>query len=162
MRHELQACGPFTETLLHNPQPAICLSDVSMAHDSEGLVEETLPQFLEARHRRPLAWLNVDLDLYGGTIAALRALGPHVVRGGRIHFHELQSEPHTHTPEVPGQASDHLGDVVHEVQALREFMVAFPCVRLKLEDVAPNGAYDSSAAFVVTRGALDCHSTPPT
>lgn len=126
----------------------------------EGLVEDTLPRFLQARPSRPLAWLNADLDLYGGTIAALKALGPRVVRGTRLHFHELQSEPHTHTPAIPGQNGGHLGGVVHEVRALRDFLIAFPCVRLKLEDVAPNGAYDASAAFVVTQGAFDCEPPP--
>ena len=59
-----------------------------------GLFNNTLPPFLQqgeasANRHRPLAWTNIDCDLYGGTVDALTNLRGRLCPGTRIHFHEL-------------------------------------------------------------------------
>ena len=56
-----------------------------------GLFNETLPPFLVSPlgSHRPLAWANIDCDLYTGTRDALHALTPRLCAGTRLHFHEL-------------------------------------------------------------------------
>lgn len=39
--------------------------------------------------QRPLAYVNIDCDLYAGTRDALKELGPRMCPGTVIHFHEL-------------------------------------------------------------------------
>lgn len=55
----------------------------------KGLFNDTLPTVLAARPSEPLAWANIDCDLYVGAIGVLSALGHRMRRGTRLHFHEL-------------------------------------------------------------------------
>ena len=54
----------------------------------KGLFAETLPPFLDERPGK-LAWVNIDCDLYQGTVDVLRLLAPRFRRGSLLHFHEL-------------------------------------------------------------------------
>ena len=42
---------------------------------------------------RPVAWANLDADLEKGTLDALRACGPRLRPGSRLHLHELLKLP---------------------------------------------------------------------
>ena len=55
----------------------------------KGLFNETFPAVLSARPGEPIAWANVDCDLYAGARDVLSAMGDRVRRGTRLHFHEL-------------------------------------------------------------------------
>ena len=59
-----------------------------------GLFNNTLSPFLDSADGRqlPLAWANIDCDLYAGAREALLNLSPRVCPGTRIHFHELIHE----------------------------------------------------------------------
>ena len=115
-----------------------------------GLAGDTLPPYLAARPGRPLAWLNADFDLLEGTLGALVLLAPRLVRGTRLHFHELNSEVHRHWPPRT------TFEPANEALALREFLLRFPCVVLRMEDVAPHNGLEQSASFVVVKGPLEC------
>jgi hypothetical protein len=56
-----------------------------------GLFNNTLPPCLASASAaaRPLAWTNIDCDLYAGTVDALQNLGPRMCAGTLLHFHEL-------------------------------------------------------------------------
>ena len=58
-----------------------------------GLFAQSLPPFLSARAGRPVAWASIDCDLATGTRDVLRAIGPRIVPGSRLHFHELLKTP---------------------------------------------------------------------
>ena len=59
-----------------------------------GLFNATLGPFLRAHPTAPLAWTNVDCDLYAGARDALDALAPRLRAGARLHFHELVMNPY--------------------------------------------------------------------
>ena len=59
-----------------------------------GLFGETVPPFLAKQPSdRPIAWMNLDCDLEGGTSVVLNACGPRLRPGSRLHFHELLKLP---------------------------------------------------------------------
>ena len=59
-----------------------------------GLFSETLPTFLASQPaERPIAWINLDADLEGGTSIALNACGPRLREGSLLHMHELLKLP---------------------------------------------------------------------
>jgi len=55
----------------------------------KGLFNDTLPGFLAQHPDEPLAFANIDCDLYAGAIQVLNLLQRHLVPGSVIHFHEL-------------------------------------------------------------------------
>jgi hypothetical protein len=117
-----------------------------------GLANDTMPPYLAARPGRPLAWLNADFDLFNGTLAALLDLAPRMVRGTRLHFHEIANrpcDPRAHAAGEPVTPSN-------EALALREFLRQHPCVLLRLEEVSFSAFLEQAAIFVVLRGASDC------
>ena len=61
-----------------------------------GLFNVTLPPFLQTddARGRPLAWANIDCDLYAGARDALSALSGRLCAGTRLHFHELLKVAH--------------------------------------------------------------------
>ena len=60
-------------------------------HLHVGLFNTTLAPFLATPEAigRPLAWANIDCDLYAGTRDALAQLAPRMCPGTRLHFHEV-------------------------------------------------------------------------
>lgn len=125
----------------------------------KGLFNDTLPPFLEATapRGRPLAWANIDCDLYAGTRDALGVLSPHICRGTRLHFHELLKDRYwkakrlaegNHNALVPSE----------EARALYEWLRAHPSVELELLDVVSQVNSDA-AAFRVLRAPDAAAST---
>jgi hypothetical protein len=115
-----------------------------------GLFSATLRPFLGATGAvgRPLAWANIDCDLYAGTRDALDALGPRMCAGTRLHFHELLKDRFwkarailegRHAAAVPSE----------EARALFEWLVANPAVELELSDVVSQ--INSDAAVLIVK-----------
>ena len=79
------------------------------------------PNFGEA-----LLGVNFDLDLYDGTVSALRGLSGHLKAGALLHFHELYPKPrgprsmraHHRTPNST-RASDELRAIRSHLQRHR-------------------------------------------
>jgi hypothetical protein len=107
-----------------------------------GLIGTTLPEFLRQQPpTRPLAWANVDVDLYSGTRDALYNLGPRLRAGSRLHFHELLKLPDINraTDRLRTSAPAHRepGNAVppsDEGRALFEWLRAEPGVALQVDD----------------------------
>jgi len=117
-----------------------------------GLFNETIGPFLAssaaAADRRPLAFANIDCDLYAGALDALRHLGPRMCAGTRLHFHELLHDRvltarklKSHRPTSELSPSD-------EARALYEWLRQQPGAELELVDVVST-SNSEAAAFVV-------------
>jgi len=63
------------------------LPDVPGAEVVQGLVADTLPDFLNA-HPGPVDFLHVDCDLYGSAVTVLDQVGPRLHVGTIIEFDE--------------------------------------------------------------------------
>ena len=59
----------------------------------EGDVRESIPRFLAERQQMSFAVVNIDLDLYEPTKAALEHLFPRVVRGGVVILDDYEGFP---------------------------------------------------------------------
>lgn len=59
----------------------------------EGDVRETIPRYLAERQQMSFAVINIDLDLYEPTKAALQHLFPLVVRGGVVILDDYEGFP---------------------------------------------------------------------
>lgn len=59
----------------------------------KGMVQDTLPSFIEANHGMPFAFAHMDMDTYTPTLFALQALKPHLRQGSVILFDELYGYP---------------------------------------------------------------------
>ena len=72
---------------LKNKMPDV---DPNRVQFHAGLFAEQLPLVLATRHHDdPLAWANIDCDLYDGAIEVLRLLTSRIRVGTLLHFHEL-------------------------------------------------------------------------
>ena len=113
----------------------------------KGLFNETLPFFLHANPGAPLAWANVDCDLYAGARDALTLLGPRVRVGSRLHFHELVHGHKWNTIADPGHS---LPDypLSDEARALYEWLRFNPLTALELLNIK-SPMNTQAAAFVV-------------
>ena len=58
-------------------------------HLVKGLFSDTLPGFLEEHPTDTVSFVNIDCDLYRGTLEVLRNLAPRFQIGTILHFHEL-------------------------------------------------------------------------
>ena len=123
----------------------------------KGLFSDTLPAFLSSLpsspHLEPVAWVNVDMDLYQGAIDVLRALHPRMVGGERgtvLHFHELlhASLPTTVFPK----AEDNVLPPMDEAKALFDWMIENPCLVLELVP-RHRGPREEAVAFHVLRAS---------
>jgi len=124
-----------------------------------GLFNVSLAPFLGAARGRPLAWTNIDCDLYGGTRDALGALGDRVCPGTRIHFHELLKDRFWKAKHL---AHGRLDSVVasEEARALYEWLRTQPGLQLELLDLTSISNSDA-AAFVVHQAAATASPTCP-
>lgn len=111
-----------------------------------GLFNDTLGPFL-ARNGGPVAHANIDNDLYGGAKQALDDLAPRFFHGTRLHFHEIGDMKRGN---VGAAAAASLATVQEECRALFDWLVARPCARLHLVEVAENPKHEA-AVFVVHR-----------
>ncbi len=59
----------------------------------EGDVRETMPKYIEAHQEMSFAIVNIDLDLYHPTKAALESLFPRVVKGGIVILDDYEGFP---------------------------------------------------------------------
>ena len=72
---------------LKNKMPDV---DPTRVQFHAGLFSEQLPAFLATRGPSdPVAWVNIDCDLYDGAIEVLRILTGRIRVGSLLHFHEL-------------------------------------------------------------------------
>ena len=87
-----------------------------------GLINETLAPFLTTLRAQTwrLLGASVDVDLYGGTIQALRALRPWLQPGVLLHFHEFYTGPHRARGFARKDVSNSMSN---EMRALRDFLV---------------------------------------
>ncbi len=90
-----------------------------------GLINETLAPFpttLRAQTWRLLG-ASIDVDLYGGTISALRALRPWLQPGVLLHFHEFYTGPRRAKAFSRRSLNTLLNTTSDEMRALRDFLV---------------------------------------
>ena len=119
-----------------------------------GLFNNTLPPFLRDPSlglNKPLAYTNIDCDLYGGTVDALQNLGPRMCIGTLIHFHELLKDRFWKAKHLEKGNYDAVV-ASEEARALYEWLRARPTTVLELSDVQSSS--NSDAAVLVVR-------TPP-
>ena len=123
-------------------------------HLHKGLLNETLPTILRHLQRRlhgskPFALLgmNVDVDLFDGSVAALRLAAPHLQVGSLVHFHEI-AIPRASWAKDETRVQD-------EARALYQLVRKRPDMLLSLLPVTARaqGQPEEAAAFVVTRAA---------
>jgi hypothetical protein len=89
----------YLEELLQTHEGSNVLGHVTGVHELvEGDVRETVPAYLSSHPEAIVAFGYFDLGLYEPTVAALRAIKPHLVPGSIILFDELT------WPEAPGEA----------------------------------------------------------
>jgi len=89
----------YLEELLRSHEGSNVLGHVTGVHELvEGDVQETVPAYLQAHPEAIVAFAYCDLGLYEPTLAALRAIKPHLVPGSTILFDELTWS------EAPGEA----------------------------------------------------------
>ena len=117
-----------------------------------GLFNETLAPFLATRPAAPLAWVNIDCDLYAGAHQALQALAGRLVVGSRVHFHELLQERWAWRRLI---LEHKLGKhrplpVADEMRALHQLLITHPQMQLEMRNVK-SSAYPDAVAFVVRR-----------
>lgn len=86
----------------------------------KGLFNETLPGYLADHQSEPLAFANIDCDLYAGAMQVLNLLQEHLREGSLLHFHELVQGMH---PSQPQQ----------ELKALHDFLLKPQNKGLQLE-----------------------------
>ena len=122
-----------------------------------GLFNETLGPFLasESGRDRPLAWVNIDCDLYAGTRDALQALGARMCPGSVVHFHELLKDRFWKARHLERGNTAALVPS-EEARALYEWLRARPRARLEMLDVVSRA--NSDAAAMVVRTAPDDHT----
>ena len=115
----------------------------------QGLFNETLPRYLatEVPANAPLAWVNVDCDLYDGARTALRHLQPRIREGSRLHFHELLYGHRWQTIADKGQSIPRY-PLSDEAKALYEWLRAHPDTLLELRPVK-SVMNQQAVAFVV-------------
>ena len=116
-----------------------------------GLFNNTLPPFLGAAAAagRPLAWANIDCDLYRGTADALTELRPRLCDGTRLHFHEILKDRFWKAKHLE---KGHTAAVVpsEEARALYEFLRDDADVEIELGDVVSQVNSDAGL-FIVRR-----------
>lgn len=117
----------------------------------KGLFNQTLAGFLEANPDSPLAWVNVDCDLYGGTRDVLALLGPRIRVGSRLHFHELMVGTRWNTIADPGHKIPDY-PLSEEARALYEWLRDHP--RAVLELLPVKSPMNTQAAAFVARSQL--------
>ena len=117
----------------------------------KGLFNKTLAGFLEANPDSPLAWVNVDCDLYGGTRDVLALLGPCIRVGSRLHFHELMVGTRWNTIADPGHKIPDY-PLSEEASALYEWLRYHP--RAVLELLPVKSPMNTQAAAFVARSQL--------
>ena len=125
----------------------------------KGLFSQTLPRFLSSLttnpYQEPVTWVNVDNDLYQGSIDILRALHPRMVGGPRgtiLHFHELLHASLPATAELRGRVQP-----MDEARALFDWLQEMPCAVLELVP-RHRGTRDEAVAFrVLDTGGDGCH-----
>jgi len=93
----------------------------------KGLFGDTLPGFLAQHPDTPLAFANIDCDLYTGAMQVLDLLQGHLVEGSVIHFHELVA-PRKNPQE--------------EMKALHDFLIKPENKGLQLDVLNVMNAFD--------------------
>ena len=89
----------YLEELIRAHEGSNVLGHVTGVHELvEGDVQETVPAYLHEHPEAIVAFAYCDLGLYEPTLAALRAIKPHLVPGSIILFDELTWS------EAPGEA----------------------------------------------------------
>lgn len=89
----------YLEELIRTHEGSNVLGHVTGMHELvEGDVQETVPAYMDSHPEAIVAFAYFDLGLYQPTLAALRAIKPHLVPGSIILFDELT------WPEAPGEA----------------------------------------------------------
>ena len=120
-----------------------------------GLFNHTLAPFLATSRAvdRPLAWANIDCDLYAGTRDALLELSGRLCVGTRLHFHELLKDRYWKARHLE-RANYRAIVPSEEARALYEWLRARPGVELELSDVVSQANSDA-AAMIVRRPPAD-------
>jgi hypothetical protein len=105
----------------------------------KGLFSDTLSPLLKQHQQDAIAGINIDCDLYEGSIETLNLTWPYWRKGTMLHFHELQEkDDRTNAPYTRQEES----------KALYEFLVSHPGVVLELLPIA-TGFPEPAVLFVV-------------
>ena len=114
-----------------------------------GLFNNTLGPFLRSADgaAKPLAWANIDCDLYGGTVDALAELGARMCSGSVIHFHELLKDRFWKARHLT-RGNVHALVPSEEARALYEWLRARPKTQLEMLDVISQANSDAAAVIV--------------
>jgi hypothetical protein len=102
----------------------------------EGLFSEQLPTILTKETR--VVGMNLDCDLFQGTIDALEGTYPYWEVGILIHFHELQQSPNSKETRFALQ---------EEAMALHKFMFEHPGIMLEMISITND--YSETVIFRV-------------
>ena len=116
-----------------------------------GLFNETLPGFMQRDDVRgkPVAWANVDCDLYAGALDALAHVGGHLRLGSRLHFHELYKDVKHLVARFLKSRRPPLAPS-GEMRALYEWLALHPRAKLQLGNVVSQT--NSDAAVFIALG----------
>ena len=118
----------------------------------KGLFNETLPTFLRQQPRsRPLAWANIDCDLYQGAREALELLTARLRPATLLHFHDIIAMgPDAAATLGALRTKGLLPRPSDEARALHAWLRSHPHVVLELLPVT--GSPVEAAAFRVRAG----------
>mmetsp|Transcript_13582 Transcript_13582/g.39599 ORF Transcript_13582/g.39599 Transcript_13582/m.39599 type:complete len:359 (-) Transcript_13582:96-1172(-) len=110
----------------------------------KGLFNDTLQPFLIEHEADIIAGMNIDCDLYTGSIQILNQTHPFWMEGTILHFHEIQDKAHIHR--------SHHSTTQEEAVALHEFLLTHPRVLLELIPIQPQ-AQEPAVFVVLTTGS---------
>lgn len=105
----------------------------------KGLFSDTLPGFLEENAKEKIAGINIDCDLYRGTIEVLNLTYKMWTPGTMFHFHEGQEDDNSPEKNITGQ---------QETIALHEFLVTHPGFVLEMLPIRSD--FSEPVVFFVT------------